>query len=344
MRSLSIESILEQELVQVEKSRNLRIENDHERRPAKQSLIGLSFSGGGIRSATFNLGVLQALANARLLRAVDYISTVSGGGYIGSWLMAWMHHQKIGIKTVEEFLSSHADSPAGVAEPSEVRFLRNYSNYLTPRKGLLGADFWAFVASYLRNTLLNQMILILLLLSLLMVPRSVVTGLHFLELAENSLQQGYIGPLKDYMYAQYLALAVGLLLGFVALVFMGLNLVALDPGENKRYSWFTSQAWVQVLIIVPLFLSAALFTYGFGHFLTDYSILGHPYSRLPLLGVCLYAGPWALALTVRALVWSKHGKAGATGPSALTILITAAITGAMISFPFRPYSHILLDT
>ena len=51
-------------------------------------LLGLSFSGGGIRSATFNLGVLQALARCGLLRYVDYLSTVSGGGYIGSWLTA----------------------------------------------------------------------------------------------------------------------------------------------------------------------------------------------------------------------------------------------------------------
>jgi predicted acylesterase/phospholipase RssA len=340
----SIESVLERELAQVEKSRELRLSNDQRRTPTNQSLIGLAFSGGGIRSATFNLGVLQALAKARLLRTVDYVSTVSGGGYIGSWLMGWMHHQEIGIKKVEELLSAHPDSPAGVVERPEVRFLRNYSNYLTPRKGLLSADFWAFVASYLRNTILNQLILILLLLSLLLIPRSIVAALHFLELAELSLQQNYFGPLKDYMYAQYLALAVGLLLGFVALVFMGLNLVALDPGENKKYSWFTQQSWVQILIVVPLFLGGALLTYGLAHFLTDYSILDHPYSRLPLLGTCLYAGPWALALAVRTLVWTKHGKRSVAGPTVWTILITAAVTGTLISFLFLPYSRVLFST
>ena len=51
-------------------------------------LLGLSFSGGGIRSATLNLGVLQGLARCGVLRYVDYLSTVSGGGYIGSWLTA----------------------------------------------------------------------------------------------------------------------------------------------------------------------------------------------------------------------------------------------------------------
>src|ERR1700735_579509 len=52
------------------------------------NLVGVAFSGGGIRSATFNLGVLQALAELKLLHRVDYLSTVSGGGYIGGWLAA----------------------------------------------------------------------------------------------------------------------------------------------------------------------------------------------------------------------------------------------------------------
>src|SRR5258708_8451836 len=52
------------------------------------NLTGLAFSGGGIRSATFNLGILQALAETGLLHKLDYLSTVSGGGYIGSWVAA----------------------------------------------------------------------------------------------------------------------------------------------------------------------------------------------------------------------------------------------------------------
>jgi len=52
----------------------------------------LCLSGGGIRSASFALGVLQALARHGLLFRFDYLSTVSGGGYIGSWLSAWRRH------------------------------------------------------------------------------------------------------------------------------------------------------------------------------------------------------------------------------------------------------------
>src|SRR5579872_2500201 len=59
----------------------------------QKPLVGLAFSGGGIRSATFNLGVLQELATLDILRHCDYLSTVSGGGYIGSWFSAWLHRE-----------------------------------------------------------------------------------------------------------------------------------------------------------------------------------------------------------------------------------------------------------
>jgi hypothetical protein len=47
---------------------------------------GIALSGGGIRSATFAMGVLVSLGKRNLLRQFDYLSTVSGGGYTGSFL------------------------------------------------------------------------------------------------------------------------------------------------------------------------------------------------------------------------------------------------------------------
>src|SRR5262245_25394760 len=56
-------------------------------------LTARCLSGGGIRSATFNLGVLQRLAKIGLLADFDYLSSVSGGGYIASWLRTWMRRE-----------------------------------------------------------------------------------------------------------------------------------------------------------------------------------------------------------------------------------------------------------
>lgn len=120
-------------------------------------LLGLAFSGGGIRSATFNLGILQGLARLGLLHRVDYLSTVSGGGYIGSWLHAWVNRQDGNVRQVEDELAVKAGATAH--EPYQVTWLRQYSNYLTPRVGLLSADTMTGVATWLRNVLLNQFIL-----------------------------------------------------------------------------------------------------------------------------------------------------------------------------------------
>src|SRR5437868_14215694 len=64
----------------------------------------LCISGGGIRSATFALGALQGLARLKWLDKFHYLSTVSGGGYIGSWLSAWMHRDPKGPQGVFEQL------------------------------------------------------------------------------------------------------------------------------------------------------------------------------------------------------------------------------------------------
>ena len=121
----------------------------------EQPLAGLALSGGGIRSATFNLGILQALAEAKKLRRFDYLSTVSGGGYIGGWLTAWIHRQ--GLDQVETTL---ATSVSGTApEPHEVKWLRAHSNYLTPRKGLFSLDTLWGACTYVRNLLINQLLL-----------------------------------------------------------------------------------------------------------------------------------------------------------------------------------------
>jgi hypothetical protein len=59
--------------------------------PHRPHAVALAISGGGIRSATFALGVLVALARRNLMYQFDYLSTVSGGGYIGSFLTSFLN-------------------------------------------------------------------------------------------------------------------------------------------------------------------------------------------------------------------------------------------------------------
>ncbi|MFZ0959926.1 MAG: patatin-like phospholipase family protein [Terriglobia bacterium] len=193
---------------------------------------GLAFSGGGIRSATFNLGILQGLAKAGLLPAFDYLSTVSGGGYIGSWLVAWLKRQ--GFADVNRQLSPDWNQH-GQEEPPQIEFIRSYSNYLTPRLGLLSADSWSLLAIWVRNLLLNLTILILAISAVLLLPRLVV-----------SLSQG------NYPYI-YMALTV-VLIAF-ALFWTGANLKLLARHQMK-YPWYSTQGTIQWTIAIPTLLAS----------------------------------------------------------------------------------------
>ncbi len=141
----------------------------HEKKPA-----ALCLSGGGIRSGTFALGLMQGLARHELLDKFHYLSTVSGGGYMGSWLAAWIHRHPEGLKGVTEELKNSAPRKKVDPDPEPIRYLRRYSNFITPKVGALSADTWTFIGIYLRNLVLNWLVFIPLLLGVLMLPRMVV--------------------------------------------------------------------------------------------------------------------------------------------------------------------------
>jgi hypothetical protein len=136
-------------------------------------LTGLSISGGGIRSATFALGVLQGLAELDLLRRFDYISTVSGGGYIGGWLAAWTKREGDPANVYRQLRPSRDDQSLadrdplskgrkGVvdAEPEPIYHLRSYSRYLAPRTGSFSPDSWSLFVIYARNLFINLLMLL----------------------------------------------------------------------------------------------------------------------------------------------------------------------------------------
>jgi hypothetical protein len=141
--------------------------------------VGIALSGGGIRSATFCLGVFQALAGHRLLRKIDYLSTVSGGGYFGVFLGRLF--TRPGIRSgadVEELLSPAGDrvSPASASGaerrrlPDVLRWLRENGRYLSPNGA---GDLLVGGAVMLRNwvavhvVLTSIVLLVFLLLQLL---------------------------------------------------------------------------------------------------------------------------------------------------------------------------------
>ncbi len=85
-------------MAELEYIRAWRKKNGEDNQPEESevnNLTGFALSGGGIRSATFSLGVMQALAHRGLLKKFDYLSTVSGGGYISMGPGIWYNHKNM---------------------------------------------------------------------------------------------------------------------------------------------------------------------------------------------------------------------------------------------------------
>ncbi|WP_321472744.1 patatin-like phospholipase family protein [uncultured Paludibaculum sp.] len=166
-------------------------------------LSALCISGGGIRSATFALGAIQGLAEAGLLTQFDYLSTVSGGGYIGSWLTAWIKRAQ-GINNVIPRLTGTTetnDDPCddagahpGTVQPDPIGHLRDYNNYLTPKMGLGSADTWSMIAIVLRNLLLNWLVFIPMLMLVVMMPRLLLAFLQVSPPSEGTFVTPYGQP------------------------------------------------------------------------------------------------------------------------------------------------------
>lgn len=143
-------------------------------RPAVENdLYGVAVSGGGMRSATFGLGVLQALSRHDLLEPADYLSTVSGGGYVGVSLLGLCAEDlpyeglsRLGA-SYETFPYSYPrarlDDPVNTPiEPHAIPVhgnetpalwhVRKYANLLGGGIGLFNLQTWQAVGRYLVST------------------------------------------------------------------------------------------------------------------------------------------------------------------------------------------------
>jgi hypothetical protein len=106
--------------------------------------LGICSSGGGIRSAAFNLGALQALQERQELPRATYFAAVSGGSYIAAAFAmvgrAWPHGAERPPALPEQPNNGHDDSdpkligeqpPFARCSPEE-QYLRNRSSYMAP--------------------------------------------------------------------------------------------------------------------------------------------------------------------------------------------------------------------
>jgi hypothetical protein len=170
--------------------RDRRLKNGLPEGDLENDLAGLCISGGGVRSATLGLGLFQALTKARVLKKFDYLSTVSGGGYIGSCLTSLLSGEprRIFKKGREEppnlrfdagetgldpenspFVGLHSQYEYQPLETTklgakhQVHHLRRHGEYLTPNKTPFSWDINQMIGGWAAGVVINLLLFILLL-------------------------------------------------------------------------------------------------------------------------------------------------------------------------------------
>jgi len=184
----------------------------------------LCVSGGGIRSASYSLGILEGLSRlsrpsgsatsskpaiaGNLMDNLDYISSVSGGGYICSWMMSWVVRRNTAPVPRPAWQTSYSEvisalagqTPAGTGhppvtggdpEPQPVRHLRSYTSFLAPDLGLT-LDTFTLAAIVFRNLFINWTMLIPVLFALISLTK--YSGFQFLA-ASHWLSDNWSWPL-----------------------------------------------------------------------------------------------------------------------------------------------------
>jgi len=144
-----------------------------------ENSMGLALSGGGIRSASFGLGVIQAFLEHGIMQKIDYLSTVSGGGYIGASL-SWYRHlhsdpndffdennpfgeKGKGVRSSLELpaMNKNTSNENNVNGNNFLAYIRQHGDYLNPTRRL---NLASAIGVALRNLVISLMIYFSLLL------------------------------------------------------------------------------------------------------------------------------------------------------------------------------------
>lgn len=194
----------------------------------RNNIKGLALSGGGIRSASFNLGVLQALASRNKLEKFDYLSTVSGGGYLGgslSWLWSglWRNRGQTGPSfgvgendfpygtQGRRFDGSKQEKESNRQQASLLRHLRQHGKYLTPGKGITAFSFLSILLRSLVMGFVTLMVFAGFLFSLFY-----LTGIFEVGVRDSLFLHGFAG-------------------GMILLGFVGLQLLYMMVLSSQKY-------------------------------------------------------------------------------------------------------------
>lgn len=119
-----------------------------------ETRFGIAMSGGGIRSATINLGFLRTLNKLGILKRADYLSTVSGGGYTGAYVHATL--KGVGSKVEGDEALQVDDYYHQLFSDDHINHLRSRGEYLIPGKGFIKTfNRFVLIVGYLSSLIMS---------------------------------------------------------------------------------------------------------------------------------------------------------------------------------------------
>jgi hypothetical protein len=224
-------------------------------------VTGLGLSGGGIRSATFNLGILQAFARERWLRRVDFLSTVSGGGYIGSFLgrafdRLRQDSRRCGGLEATQTAPDRIECELKDSDSPALRWLRKHGNYIAPSGA---GDDRVNAAIFIRNFLSVHFVVAALFFTIFGLVNAIrygvlgpaTAGLTLVAMNQTDLPLGLLlKALLGPFFSPWFVLFELILLFMVVPRIVGYWIVSQD--QHKRYS-------VPALLLLFVIVAALLY-------------------------------------------------------------------------------------
>ncbi len=215
--------------------------------------VGLAISGGGIRSATFSLGVVQHLARKGIIKSVDFVSTVSGGGYLGSFMSSYLNDPDNDKAGLDPDQHQWPFGKPGDVESKAVRHLRNHSKYIAEG----GIKTHAMALGQMLYGITVNLLLTLPFILLAVVLARYTLGPAFVEAVQGKISY----PTESMAFLTYLV--AGLLLASAIILpiiqNLGRNAGPQQPRLKAFASWYESWWCIGLFVtLLALLLWSAL--------------------------------------------------------------------------------------
>ena len=207
-------------------------------------MVGVALSGGGIRSATFCLGALKSFTKHKIFQQIDYLSTVSGGGYTGAFIQKRIYDLEKAEKSLQEIDRKEREN--SIFDPKEIAHLQKNGNYLMP-------NLFERLNFYIVNTLLSMLHILWYILFFAALFYIVINFGHFVD--ENIKMA--ISQIVTKEYAGYIFNLPLILLLFVLICYYFLH----GLRHIKRWLWDERCLFNAMTIFTSLYILSLLFAH-----------------------------------------------------------------------------------